>query len=43
MISGYARHDPYQVGTALPRERLADAAVVDLAIKASPAEDGPPT
>ena len=35
MISGYARHDPYQVGTALlAGEAYADAAVVDLAIKA---------
>lgn len=35
MISGYARHDSYQVGTALlAGEAYADAAVVDLAIKA---------
>ena len=35
MISGYARHDPCQVGTALlAGEAYADAAVVDLAIKA---------
>ena len=35
MISGYARHDPYQVGTALlAGEAYADVAVVDLAIKA---------
>ena len=35
MISGYARHDPYQVGTALlAGEAYADAAVVDLVIKA---------
>jgi membrane-associated phospholipid phosphatase len=35
MISGYVRHDPYQVGTALlAGEAYADAAVVDLAIKA---------
>ena len=45
MISGYARHDPYQVGTALlAGEAYADAAVVDLAIKADhPQKDGPPT
>jgi membrane-associated PAP2 superfamily phosphatase len=35
MIAGYARHDAYQVGTALlAGEAYADAAVVDLAIKA---------
>jgi len=35
MISGYARHDPYQVDTALlAGEAYADTAVVDLAIKA---------
>ncbi len=35
MIAGYARHDPYQVGTALlAGEAYADSAVVDLAIKA---------
>jgi membrane-associated phospholipid phosphatase len=35
MIAGYARHDSYQVGTALlAGEAYADAAVVDLAVKA---------
>ena len=35
MISGYARHDPYQVDTALlAGQAYADTAVVDLAIKA---------
>ncbi len=35
MIAGYARHDSYQVGTALlAAEAYADSAVVDLAIKA---------
>jgi hypothetical protein len=35
MIAGYARHDSYQVGTALlAGEAYADSAVVDLAIKA---------
>lgn len=35
MVAGYARHDPYQVGTALlAGEAYADSAVVDLAIKA---------
>jgi membrane-associated phospholipid phosphatase len=35
MIAGYARHDQYQVGTALlAGEAYADAAVVDLAVKA---------
>lgn len=35
MVAGYARHDSYQVGTALlAGEAYADAAVVDLAIKA---------
>jgi membrane-associated phospholipid phosphatase len=36
MIAGYARHDSYQVGTALlAGEAYADSAVVDLAIKAA--------
>jgi membrane-associated phospholipid phosphatase len=35
MVAGYARHDSYQVGTALlAGEAYADSAVVDLAIKA---------
>ncbi len=35
LIAGYARHDSYQVGTALlAGEAYADSAVVDLAIKA---------
>ena len=35
MIAGYARHDSYQVGTALlAGEAYADSAVVDLAVKA---------
>ena len=35
MIAGYARHDQYQVGTALlAAEAYADSAVVDLAMKA---------
>ena len=35
MIAGYARHDSYQVGTALlAGEAYADSAVVDLAMKA---------
>lgn len=35
MIAGYARHDDYQVGTALlSAEAYADSAVVDLAVKA---------
>jgi hypothetical protein len=35
MITGYARHDNYQVGTALlSAEAYADSAVVDLAVKA---------
>jgi len=35
MIAGYARHDPYQVSTALlAGEAYADSAVVDLAMKA---------
>jgi PAP2 superfamily len=35
MVSGYIRHDSYQVGTALlAGEAYADSAVVDLAIKA---------
>ncbi|HSS99008.1 MAG TPA: phosphatase PAP2 family protein [Terriglobales bacterium] len=35
MITGYARHDSYQVGSALlAGEAYADAAIVDLAIKA---------
>jgi len=35
MIAGYARHDSYQVGTALlAAEAYADSAVVDLAMKA---------
>jgi membrane-associated phospholipid phosphatase len=35
MVAGYARHDPYQVGTALlAGEAYADSAVIDLAIKA---------
>ena len=35
MIAGYARHDQYQVGTALlAGEAYADSAVVDLALKA---------
>lgn len=35
MVAGYARHDPYQVGTALlAGEAYADSAVVDLAVKA---------
>jgi membrane-associated phospholipid phosphatase len=35
LVAGYARHDPYQVGTALlAGEAYADSAVVDLALKA---------
>ena len=35
MIAGYARHDSYQVGTALlAAEAYADSAVVDLGVKA---------
>ena len=35
LVAGYARHDSYQVGTALlAGEAYADSAVVDLAIKA---------
>ena len=35
MVAGYARHDSYQVGTALlAGEAYADSAVVDLAVKA---------
>ncbi len=35
LVTGYARHDPYQVGTALlAGEAYADSAVVDLAVKA---------
>ncbi len=35
MVAGYARHDSYQVGTALlAGEAYADSAIVDLAIKA---------
>ena len=35
MVAGYARHDSYQVGTALlAGEAYADSAIVDLAVKA---------
>jgi len=35
LVAGYARHDPYQVSTALlAGEAYADSAVVDLALKA---------
>jgi membrane-associated phospholipid phosphatase len=42
LVSGYARHDRYQTGTALlAGEAYADSAVVDLAIKAITRRDRP--